>query len=168
MPPSESPKKAGARLRRLLLVVPYLVKHPGTTTDELTRLFGVSKRDLLSDLNLLFVSGLPPYGPGDLIEVDIDDDYPGMIEDRRIRGSDQVSAPVCVSQCFLEMRIGGGEGKVSDLDRTGPQPGDPRRLPGRSGMTTGSSVLELNGVSAGFGTNVVLHGVDLSFLNRNT
>ena len=58
----------------MLLVVPYLVRHPGTSTDELTRLFNVSKRDLLSDLNLLFVSGLPPYGPGDLMEVDIDDD----------------------------------------------------------------------------------------------
>jgi len=67
-------RKAAGRLRRLLLVVPYLVQHPGTTTEELTRLFNVSKRDLLSDLNLLFVSGLPPYGPGDLIEVDIDDD----------------------------------------------------------------------------------------------
>jgi proteasome accessory factor C len=77
LPPSEvagSSKKAAARLRRLLLVVPYLVKHPGTPADELTRLFNVSKRDLLNDLNLLFVSGLPPYGPGDLIEVDIDDD----------------------------------------------------------------------------------------------
>jgi proteasome accessory factor C len=77
LPPSEpagSSRKAAGRLRRLLLVVPYLVQHPGTTTDELTRLFNVSKRDLLSDLNLLFVSGLPPYGPGDLIEVDIDDD----------------------------------------------------------------------------------------------
>jgi proteasome accessory factor C len=56
------------------VVVPYLVKHPGTTVEELTRLFSVSRRDLLSDLNLLFVSGLPPYGPGDLIEVDVDDD----------------------------------------------------------------------------------------------
>jgi proteasome accessory factor C len=77
LPPSEdasASRKAAGRLRRLLLVVPYLVQHPGTTTEELTRLFNVSKRDLLSDLNLLFVSGLPPYGPGDLIEVDIDDD----------------------------------------------------------------------------------------------
>jgi proteasome accessory factor C len=66
--------KASARLRRLLVVVPYLVRHPGTSVDELTRLFGVSQKDLLFDLNLLFVSGLPPYGPGDLIEVDVDDD----------------------------------------------------------------------------------------------
>jgi proteasome accessory factor C len=55
-------------------VVPYLVQHPGTSIDDLSRLFSVSKKDLLSDLNLLFVSGLPPYGPGDLIEVDVDDE----------------------------------------------------------------------------------------------
>jgi proteasome accessory factor C len=75
MPASPSgPSKSSERLRRLLVVVPYLVKHPGTSVEELTRLFSVSKRDLLSDLNLLFVSGLPPYGPGDLIEVDVDDE----------------------------------------------------------------------------------------------
>ena len=66
--------KSSARLQRLLLVVPYLVKHPGTSVEELTRLFGVSRKDLLSDFNLLFLSGLPPYGPGDLIEVDVDEE----------------------------------------------------------------------------------------------
>src|SRR5438128_344796 len=72
VPLSEGGSRASARLQRLLLVVPYLVTHPGAGTEELTRLFNISKKDLLSDLNLLFVSGLPPYGPGDLIEVDID------------------------------------------------------------------------------------------------
>jgi proteasome accessory factor C len=54
-------------------VVPYLVRHPGASVAEVTRLFNISERELLSDLNLLFVSGLPPYGPGDLIDVDIDE-----------------------------------------------------------------------------------------------
>ncbi|HEU4864722.1 MAG TPA: WYL domain-containing protein [Actinomycetota bacterium] len=67
------PPKASERLRRLLVVVPYLVRHPGTSVEEATRLFGVSERELLADLDLLFVSGLPPYGPGDLIDVDIQD-----------------------------------------------------------------------------------------------
>jgi proteasome accessory factor C len=67
------PPKASERLRRLLVVVPYLVRHPGTSVEEATRLFGVSEQDLLADLDLLFVSGLPPYGPGDLIDVDIQD-----------------------------------------------------------------------------------------------
>ncbi|HEX6230405.1 MAG TPA: WYL domain-containing protein [Actinomycetota bacterium] len=68
-----APPRASERLRRLLVVVPYLVRHPGTAVGEATRLFGVSERELLEDLDLLFVSGLPPYGPGDLIDVDIQD-----------------------------------------------------------------------------------------------
>jgi len=65
--------RASDRLRRLLVLVPYLVKHPGTELSEITRLFGVREDELTSDLNLLFVSGLPPYGPGDLIGVAIED-----------------------------------------------------------------------------------------------
>lgn len=53
------------------MVVPYLVQHPGTPLAEVTELFGLTERELLDDLDLLFVSGLPPYGPGDLIDVDI-------------------------------------------------------------------------------------------------
>jgi proteasome accessory factor C len=36
-------------------------------------LFGVAEGELVEDLNLLFVSGLPPYGPGDLIDVEIEE-----------------------------------------------------------------------------------------------
>jgi proteasome accessory factor C len=55
------------------VVVPYLVQHPGTALSEASVLFGLSEQELLDDLNLLFVSGLPPYGPGDLIDVDVQD-----------------------------------------------------------------------------------------------
>jgi len=68
-----TPPKAAERLRRLLVVVPYLVRHPGTGVSEAAGLFGTSEANLLADLDLLFVSGLPPYGPGDLIDVDIRD-----------------------------------------------------------------------------------------------
>lgn len=70
---NRAPPRASERLRRLLVVVPYLVRHPGTAVAEATELFGLTERELLDDLNLLFVSGLPPYGPGDLIDVDIQD-----------------------------------------------------------------------------------------------
>ncbi|HEX9123482.1 MAG TPA: WYL domain-containing protein [Actinomycetota bacterium] len=65
--------KASERLERLLAVVPYLVRHPGSELAELSRLFGIGEAELLEDLNRLFMSGLPPYGPGDLIGVDIED-----------------------------------------------------------------------------------------------
>jgi proteasome accessory factor C len=71
---SAATSRASDRLRRLLVLVPYLVKHPGTEMAEITRLFGVRQDELTSDLNLLFVSGLPPYGPGDLIGVAIEDE----------------------------------------------------------------------------------------------
>jgi proteasome accessory factor C len=77
VPPAEggrkAPSKASERLRRLLVVVPYLIQHPGTSVSEAAELFGLSDGEMLDDLNLLFVSGLPPYGPGDLIDVDVQD-----------------------------------------------------------------------------------------------
>jgi proteasome accessory factor C len=83
------PSRTADRLRRLLAVVPYVVRHPGTPVSELSRLFDVSEQELLADLNLLFLTGLPPYGPGDLIEVDVDDD--GRVW---IRMADYFSRPV--------------------------------------------------------------------------
>ena len=85
MPPS----RTAERLRRLLAVVPYVVRNPGTTVAELSRLFSVEERELLADLNLLFMTGLPPYGPGDLVEVDIDDE--GRVW---LRMADHFSRPV--------------------------------------------------------------------------
>jgi proteasome accessory factor C len=67
------PAKASDRLRRLLLVVPYVVRHPGASLHEISRLFDVPENELAADLDLLFVSGLPPYGPGDLIDVEIEE-----------------------------------------------------------------------------------------------
>jgi proteasome accessory factor C len=67
------PSRTVERLRRLLAVVPYVVRHPGTSVDELSRLFDVNESELLADLNLLFMTGLPPYGPGDLIDVQVEE-----------------------------------------------------------------------------------------------
>ncbi len=67
------PARVSQRLRRLLAVVPYVVRHPGVRLDELSRLFDVPEGELAADLDLLFMSGLPPYGPGDLIEVQVED-----------------------------------------------------------------------------------------------
>lgn len=69
MPPSRTVE----RLRRLLAIVPYVVRHPGTPIEELSRLFGVTEAELSGDLNLLFMTGLPPYSPGDLVDVQIEE-----------------------------------------------------------------------------------------------
>jgi proteasome accessory factor C len=58
----------------MLAIVPYLVQHPGSALTEVAGAFGVPPSQLRRDLDLLFMSGLPPYGPGDLIDVDVDED----------------------------------------------------------------------------------------------
>jgi proteasome accessory factor C len=58
----------------MLVIVPYLVQHPGSSLGEVASLFKVPSDQLRRDLDLLFMSGLPPYGPGDLIDVDVDED----------------------------------------------------------------------------------------------
>jgi proteasome accessory factor C len=58
----------------MLVIVPYLVQHPGSPLPDVAALFDVAEDQLRRDLDLLFMSGLPPYGPGDLIEVDVDED----------------------------------------------------------------------------------------------
>lgn len=84
MPPS----RTAERVRRLLAVVPYVVTHPGTLVQELTELFGVTEAELLADLDLLFVTGLPPYGPGDLVDVEVEE---GRVW---IRFAEHLSRPV--------------------------------------------------------------------------
>ena len=66
--------RLGRRLQRILVMLPYAIHHPGVSVDELARRFKVSKRDLIEDLNLVFVCGLPGYGPGDLIDVTLEED----------------------------------------------------------------------------------------------
>ena len=58
----------------MLVVVPYLIQHPGATLGEASGLFAIPEAQLRRDLEQLFLAGLPPYGPGDLIDVDIDED----------------------------------------------------------------------------------------------
>jgi proteasome accessory factor C len=57
------------RLPRLLSLVPYLLARPGIRLAEAAADFGVSTGQLREDLNLLWVCGLPGYGPGDLIDL---------------------------------------------------------------------------------------------------
>jgi proteasome accessory factor C len=56
-------------LPRLLALVPWLLAHPDTAVSEVAREFGVSETQIRADVNLLWMCGLPGYGPGDLIDV---------------------------------------------------------------------------------------------------
>jgi proteasome accessory factor C len=68
-----SPRTA-RRLARILAMLPWVIANPGATVDEVCRRFDYTPADLAQDLNLVFVCGLPGYGPGDLMVAYIDGD----------------------------------------------------------------------------------------------
>jgi proteasome accessory factor C len=65
---------AAGRLQRLLALVPWVLDHPGATVDEVCERFEMTRETLIADLELLYVTGVPPYGPGDLMEAWVDGD----------------------------------------------------------------------------------------------
>lgn len=68
-----SPRTA-RRLNRILAMLPWVIANPGATVAEVCERFGYSKRQLAADLDLVFVCGLPGYGPGDLMVAYIHED----------------------------------------------------------------------------------------------
>jgi proteasome accessory factor C len=67
-------RQSADRLGRLLNLVPYLLARPGIPVAEAAAGLGISERQLRDDLELLWVCGLPGYGPGDLIDMAFDGD----------------------------------------------------------------------------------------------
>lgn len=64
----------GGRLRRVLLMIPWLLDEGGSTVEAIAARFGIAEKDVVSDLELVMCCGVPPYGGGDMIDVVLDDD----------------------------------------------------------------------------------------------
>jgi proteasome accessory factor C len=75
----------GSRLPRLLSLVPYLLAHPGVRVDQAATDFGVSEKQLRRDLELLWMCGLPGYGPGDLVDLSFAGETVTVTEDAGMR-----------------------------------------------------------------------------------
>jgi proteasome accessory factor C len=63
------------RTARALDLVPYLLEHQGISVAELAQVFGVSEKQINSDLILIHMCGLPGYTPLELIEMYYEDGY---------------------------------------------------------------------------------------------
>jgi proteasome accessory factor C len=63
-----------SRLVRLLNMVPYFQANPGISAAEAAADLGVTTKQLMADLNQLWLCGLPGYGPGDLIDLSFSED----------------------------------------------------------------------------------------------
>jgi len=97
-----SSARTAERLARILAMVPWVIAHPGAQVDEVCRRFGYDRDDLVRDLNLVFVCGLPGYGPGDLMEAYLDDDE--VVIDM----ADYFARPVKLTAVEALMMLAGG------------------------------------------------------------
>jgi proteasome accessory factor C len=66
--------RTASRLSRILAMLPWVIANPGAKVDEVCERFGYTRAQLAEDLAIVFVCGLPGYGPGDLMVAEIDDD----------------------------------------------------------------------------------------------
>lgn len=64
---------ASDRLQRLLALVPWVASNNGPTLREVCDRFEITERDLLADLQLVSMVGLPPYTPDELFDVVVED-----------------------------------------------------------------------------------------------
>jgi proteasome accessory factor C len=55
-------------------MLPWVIANSGVSVNEVCERFGYSRQELAADLDLVFVCGLPGYGPGDLMVAYIDED----------------------------------------------------------------------------------------------
>ena len=90
------------RLPRLLALVPYLLARPGVPIEEVAADFSVTVRQLRRDLELLWMCGLPGYGPGDLIDLSFEGDTvtvtfdAGMRRPLRLSGAEATALVVAL------------------------------------------------------------------------
>jgi proteasome accessory factor C len=88
---------SGARdqVARLLALAPYLqAREGGVPLARVAADFGVKPAQIVKDLRVLFMCGLPGLGPGDMVDVDFEafeDDPDGVV---RIENADFLARPV--------------------------------------------------------------------------
>jgi proteasome accessory factor C len=82
------------QLSRLLALAPYLQTRGEVPLQEVAADFGVTTTQMLKDLRVLYLCGLPGFGPGELIEINVEaleNDPDGLV---RIDNADYLARPL--------------------------------------------------------------------------
>jgi proteasome accessory factor C len=115
------------QVARLLTLVPYLHAREGVRLDEAAQALGVSPQQVLADLKVLLMCGLPGGFPDDLIDVDLDalesEEGDGVI---RVSNADYLSRPLRLTPteasalivALRALRAGSDETTRDVVDRT--------------------------------------------------
>ena len=71
---------AAVRALRSMDLIPYVLENPGVSIAELSARFSVPQAQIESDLQLVFMCGLPGYTPYELIDVAFEDGVVSIID----------------------------------------------------------------------------------------
>lgn len=115
------------RLRRMLFLVPYVAKHPGVSVDALAEAAGISRDELLKELDLLTCVGRPPFNPDDYVDIYVDNDRVYVDLDQRLsrppRLTPAEAAALAASAELLRPAAGSTlEAALGKLERVLPAP----------------------------------------------
>ena len=79
-------ERASDRLLRMLGMITYLDRHEGVPVEAIAEQFGVSTRQVMDDIDTLWVTGTPGYYPHDLIDFDAASYEQGVVRLTESRG----------------------------------------------------------------------------------
>jgi proteasome accessory factor C len=68
------------RVTRVLDLVPFILENPGIEVSVLAAKFNISEKQVLADLELIFMCGLPGYTPYELIDLAFEDGVVTVID----------------------------------------------------------------------------------------
>ena len=71
---------AANRALRTMDLIPYILENPGVSIEKLAKQFSVTEKQIESDLQLVFMCGLPGYTPYELIDLIFEDGVVSIID----------------------------------------------------------------------------------------
>ena len=71
---------AANRALRTMDLIPYILENPGVSITKLAKQFSVTEKQIESDLQLVFMCGLPGYTPYELIDLVFEDGVVSIID----------------------------------------------------------------------------------------
>ena len=69
-----------SRVARAMDVIPYVLENPGIKIETLATKFGVDQKQIIKELELIFLCGLPGYTPYELIDLTFKDGFVTIID----------------------------------------------------------------------------------------
>ena len=127
---------AGERMARILAMVPWIAAHDGVSVNEICARFAITPDELTADLEVVFLVGVHPFSPAELIDV--------VIEDGRVwvRYADYFARPLRLTpaQGLALVAAGSSLLSVPGSDPTGPLARGLEKLSGVVGVDARESV----------------------------